>query len=87
MGKVVVPRDLARECVVRTGRSPPTSGGSPIRGRVALTCEVGGSPSEPRSHDRGHATVITGHSLTFPLAWIHLAQCGLLKSRKPWLEG
>ena len=21
---------------------------------VALTCEVGGSPSEPRSHDRGH---------------------------------
>ena len=25
---------------------------------IALTCEAGGSPSEPRSHDRGHAVVI-----------------------------
>ena len=33
-----------------------TGSATPIRrvSGVALTCEVGGSPSEPRSHDRGH---------------------------------
>ena len=29
------------------------------RFEIALTCEVGGSPSEPRSRDRGHAVMIT----------------------------
>jgi hypothetical protein len=52
---------IARECVVRTGRSPLTSSVSPIpgAGRIALTCEAGSSPSEPRSHDSAHVVVVT----------------------------
>jgi len=34
--------------------------------RIALTCNVGGSPSEPRSHDRGHEVAITEEQLPDP---------------------
>ena len=52
--------DHARQCVVRTGRTSSSLGRKTdllierVRCWIALTCEVGGSPSEPRSHDRGH---------------------------------
>jgi hypothetical protein len=52
--------DHGREPVVRTGRKSSKLGREPDpRGRsIALTCEVGGSPSEPTgsrpwSHDLG----------------------------------
>ena len=46
-------RDHARECVVRTGRSPPTSGVSPIHreDRTHVRGWRACGPSEPRSHD------------------------------------
>src|SRR5258707_14349509 len=48
--------DHARQCVVRTGRKSSSLGRKPDPGwlRIAPRCEVGGTPSEPRSHDRGH---------------------------------
>ena len=53
--------DHGRETVVRMGRTSANLGREPDPpGRsIALTCEVGGSPSEPRSHDRGHRVAIT----------------------------
>src|SRR5262245_7389816 len=56
--------DHARQCIVRAGRQSPNLGHQPdpAGAPIALTCEVGGSPSEPRTDVRGHAVHITTDS-------------------------